>query len=308
MKYSLLLGLFLGMVACQSKMTETEILKIGLPGQKTVARYIKDTGFDMSRVALSTTEINVPNLALVQVNLYEKDTLQRKLWEHPSWVKAGPMGPLTSDDVGNAYTAPIPQINTLNRNLKVVNQIHNVDQNTGELKLFLQLPIPDSTNNSTPFGIIGLYFDSHGQKLYASTVAASTRDKENGKIFVIDTKTKTIVDQIENVDAFGLFVSGVTGQKRLYYGSARKSDLFSIELNKEGEFVGDSKLETSLNNLGPRGNDKARRIRTDNQGNMFIYGLDFNYNLAAQTIKPESIYRYAYNFEEKKWSFIQIIK
>ncbi len=294
-------------IACEKKMTEQEVYTIGMPSSKKLAPYTRLAGFDTRQIALSTNEENVTGLALVQYLRNETDTVAHKIWQHPSWKKMGHMGSITSTADGTAFTAPIPVINTLDRNLSNINVIYYVDKASGEMKTLINLPKPDSSSTVVPYGVLGLYYDDHGHKLYASSVAGSTRDQEKGVIYVIDTQKKQIVDKIEGIDAFGLMVLGYTGQKRLYYGLARKPEVHSIELNKEGLFKGDSKQEFSLAQLGPRGNDKARRMRIDKYGNLFVFGLDFNYNLSAQTIKPETIYRFNYTSDSNKWSFMNVM-
>jgi hypothetical protein len=38
---------------------------------------------------------------------------------------------------------------------------------------------------------------------------------------------------------------------------------------------------------------------------MQIYGVEFNYSLAAQSEKPETFYRFGYNQLEKKWVLLE---
>lgn len=294
--------------SCEKKMTEQEVVRIGFPINKKQAPYTKLAGFESMQMALSTNEVNVTGLALVQYRRDDMDTTKHKIWQHPSWKKMGHMGSITSDANGNSFTAPIPVINTLDRNLSNINVIYYVDNNTGELKTLINLPKPDSSATVVPYGVLGLYYDDHSKKLYASSVAGSTRDQEKGVIYVIDTEKKEIVDKLEGVDAMGLIVLGYTGVKKLYFGLARKPLIKSIELDREGKIIGDLEEEISLAQMGPRGNDKARRLRMDKNGNFIIFGLDFNFNLAAQTKKPETVYSFNYMPDVKKWVFVDILQ
>lgn len=304
-KFYILSSLCLILFSCEKKMTEQEVVRIGQFKSKKLAPYTKLAGFDTKQIALSTNELNITGLALVQYRRDEKDSIKHKIWQHPSWKKMGHMGSITTDENGTAYTAPIPVINTLDRNLSNINTIYYVDDNSGELKTLINLPKPDSVASVVPFGVLGLYYDEHGHKLYASSVAGSTKEKEKGVIYVIDIQKKEIVDKLEGIDSFGLLVAGYTGEKRLYFGSARTPTIQSIELSKNGEFIGEPRQEINLATLGPRGNDKARRIRIDKLGNIFVFGVDFNFSLAAQTIKPETIYQFSFNNESDKWVFLQ---
>ena len=121
----------------------------------------------------------------------------------------------------------------------------------------------------------------------------------------MDPADGKITDKLIGNDALVLCVGVFTGETRLYFGSSRTSDVFSVELTKEGKFKGHLKKEFTLDLLGPRGDDKARRIRFDKNGDMMIYGVEFNYNLTAPTEKQETVYRFRYDETEKKWYFVE---
>jgi hypothetical protein len=169
------------------------------------------------------------------------------------------------------------------------------------MKPLINLPMAARPGTENVFGLLGLFYDCHGKKIYASSVAGSTRDKENGIIYAVDPVDGKVTDQLTDRDALGLCVGGITGEKRLYFGSSRTPDIYSVELSKSGRFKGAVKKECSLDLLGPRGDDKARRIRFDKNGNMTIFGVEFNYNLTAPSEKQETIYHFRYDEEEKKW-------
>jgi hypothetical protein len=189
-----------------------------------------------------------------------------------------------------------------------MNKIYKVDCSSAKMDLFCTLPKPDSSREIVPFAVLGVYYDCHGQKLYAASVSGSSRDEEKGVIYVIDIKTAKVVDQLKGYDAAAVFVCGASGEKRLLFGSTRKPNIYSVELNKDGTFKNNKvKTEFTLDQLGPRGNDKARRIRYDKSGNLLVHGVEFNYNLSAQSEKPETGYLFSYNEEEKKWAFIKIL-
>ena len=293
--------------SCEEKMTEDEVARIGIEPCRKPATFIKQLGFDPSRSAFTSTDTRLKGIVLVQFPANNLDTMQR-IYQDTSWSIFGVMGPITTDETGNCYTAPIPFVNTLENTLSTINTIYKIDQQNGKMESFMQLPKIDSVAGVIPFGVLGLYYDCHGKKLYASTVGGSTIEKENGHLYVIDMSTKKIIDQINNVDAMGLFVGGFTGEKRLYFGNARNSELKSISLNKEGEFNGKPQTELSLDGLGPRGMDKARRIRFDQYGNLIIHGIDFSFNLAAQSDRPESVYKFGYNREDKKWIYMELVQ
>lgn len=295
------------LASCANKMTEEEIAQIGIAPCRKPASFIKKLGFNPNSSAFSTNEKNMKGIVLIEFPQNPLDTI-RKFYQDSSWKQFGYMGSITTDDAGNTYTAGIPMVNTLDLPIKEMNKVYKIDAITGKMNLFCTLPKPDSTEGIVPFAILGVYFDCHAKVLYVSSVAGSTRDVENGILYAIDISSAKVIDELRGYDAMGLFVGGLNNEKRLFFGSSRKPVINSIELNKTGLFKNkDVKQELSLDNLGPRGSDKARRIRYDKAGNLIIYGIEFNYSLAAQSNKPETGYQFNYNEEEKKWIFEKIL-
>jgi len=294
--------------SCADKMTEDEINEIGITSCRKLAPFIKQLGFNPNTSAFSSTELNTKGIVLIQFPQNANDTI-RKVYQDSTWKKFGYMGSITTDDKGNAYTAGIPMVNTLDLPIKEMNKIYKIDAITGKMNVFCSLPLPDSIEGIVPFAILGVYFDCHGKKLYVSSVAGSTRDSEKGVIYVVDVNKAEVVDALKGYDAMGLFVGGIDNEKRLFFGSARNPIINSVALNKSGFFKNKNiKKELSLDNLGPRGSDKARRIRFDKAGNLIIYGIEFNYSLAAQSNRPETGYQFNYNEPEKKWEFMNILQ
>lgn len=285
--------------SCKEKMTEDEILTIGIAPCRKPAAFIQTLGFDPNRSAYSTETDRYKGVILIQAPASETDTTRK--YQHPSWSKYGYMASITTDDLGNAYTFPVPFINTENQTIQTLNSIFKIDHSSGEMTLFTTLPKTDSVKDMVAYGLLGVYFDCHAKKIYVSSVNGSTRDKENGSLFVLDQTTGKVLDRLDGVDAMGLCVGGVTGEKKLYFGKARTPEVYTVELDKEGMFDGKPEFAISLDQLGPRGDDKARRIRFNTKSELVIHGIEFNFNLAGQSIKPETKYAFGYNREEKKW-------
>jgi hypothetical protein len=295
---------FLAM-SCDEKMSESEVLQIGISNCRTMAPFIKKLNFDIQRSGFSSNETDIKGIALVQFPFTPEDTLSKKVYQDPSWSRYGFMGSITTDNKGNAFTAPIPKVNTLDNPLSKLNRIYKVDAATGVMNLFCTLPQADTSAGVVAFAVLGVYYDCHANKLYASSVAGSTRDEEKGVIYMINPETGKVEDTFAGHDAVTIFVGGITGEKRLYFGGARSSEIYSVKLNKKGEFKGDLRTECSLEQLGPRGDDRARRIRFDERGNMLVLGVEFNFNLAAQSNKPETLYHFVYNRQEEKWGYVK---
>jgi hypothetical protein len=299
-----IIGILL-LMSCGEKMDESEVLSIGTTPCQRLPQYLPSTGLNPKRCAFSTSEKKIMGLVLVQFPETATDTAGRKTWQHPSWNKFGWMGPITTDAQGNAYTAPVPVINLLDNPVEKQNVVYKTDYQTGEMKPLCDLPNTNSNRLENVFGLLGLYYDCHAQKLYASSVAGSTRSSEKGVLYMIDPQSGEVLDKLGGHDAMGLCVAGVTGTKRLYFGSSRTSDIYSVTLNKSGKFSGSVQKECTLEMLGPRGDDKARRIRFEKNGDMMVYAIAFNYNLTAPTEKQETLFRFRYDEEGKKWDWMQ---
>jgi hypothetical protein len=264
--------------------------------------FIKALGFNPDRSALSTSEKKNIGLALIEFNK-PGDTSNggRKMYQHPSWKIGGWLGPIQLDPNGNCFTGPVPVINLLDNPPARQNMIYRVDAQTGEMKVFASLPAAENIPVNNPYGILGFTYLCESNTLYASTVLGSTREKENGFIYALDANTGKVIDKMPGADVLGMGISYASGKRVLYFGSARTPDVFSVELTKEGRFSGNPGLEFSLAGMGPRGDDKARKIRFDKNGNMQVFAIEFNYNLTAPTEKQESIYNFIWDDNLKKW-------
>jgi hypothetical protein len=236
--------------------------------------------------------------------LEEKGQTALRTYQHPSWTKFGWLAGIHFDDKGNIYTVPAPRINILDNEPSDQNRVLKVDTNSGEMTVFAQLPNTAVTANAyeqNPYGALGIAFDCESRLLYVSSLAGSTRSKVAGRIYAIETTTGKIRATLSNVDAIGLHIHKRAGQKRLYFGSMRDPEIWSVEIDGEGGFKGDSRFEFSLEGMGPRGDDRARKIAFTPLNEMFVTGIEFSVNLVAPTEKQESIYRFLYDSKLKQW-------
>lgn len=274
---------------------------------KAQPAFIKKLGFNVNRSALSTSESRKMGVVLVQFN-EQGDTTNggRKYYQDSSWKTAGWLGPILIDPKGNCFLAPIPVINLIDNPPAKQNIIYKIDGNTGKMNQFLSLPVKENTTFDNPYGLLGFTYLCETNTLYASTVQGSTRQNEVGILYAINAEDGKILDKIENIDVIGMGISYISGQRKLYFGSARTTNIYSIVLDKKGTFSGKPLLEFSIANLGPRGDDKARRIKFDKAtGNMIVVGIEFNYNLTAPTEKQENIYTFSWNNDSQKWEYLK---
>ncbi len=265
-------------------------------GCQQIPPFVRGLGFG-GQAALSTSDRFLQGLILVEG--------ERK-YQHPSWQSAGSLAPLQRDAAGNVYAAPAPWIDTLENKPDAQNKIYKIDGNTQEMKEFVELPRRKNSTAENPFGVLGLTFDCDTNSLYAATVAGSTRTEINGAIYQIDVKSGAIISSKTGIDAIGLGVFNSAKGKRLYYGTARNSEIWSFDLNDDGGLAGDSRREISFENLGTRGDDKARRInfgQNAQNSEMTVFGIEFGFNLIAPTEKQETVYRYRYDAAKDVWNY-----
>jgi hypothetical protein len=264
--------------------------------------FIQSLGFDPRFSFFSTSEIRTMGLVLLQSDQPGNPNARiTRSFQDTSWRKGGWLAPILLDESGNIFTAPAPFISILENPVSNNNTIYRVDSKTGRMEEFMRLPSADSMNTDNPFGIIGMIYLCKPGILYVSSVAGSKRYEENGHIYAIDIKKKKIIDQLDHTDAMGMGITYITGQRKLFFGTGRNPEIWSVHLINKGKFSGSPQKEFTLENLGARGDDKVRRIRTDQYGNLIVHGIEFNFNLIAPREKQETVYNFYYDEENKKW-------
>ncbi len=232
-------------------------------------------------------------------------TKAKRIWQHDTWKNAGWLGPMVVSDKGEIWVAPVPVINVLDNKPEEQNRLWKTNKKTGALEMVIDLPRPDSAfNGNNAFGLLGLGYDCENSVLYASSVSGSTISHQKGRVFAINTLNNTILGRLDSLDAFGLGMGTVLSEKRLYYGSARDGSIYSIGVQANGNFMDKPRFEFSLEGLGPRGDDRARKIRFAPDGTLTIHGIEFYFNLTAPTEKQETVYRFQYNEQNSRWMLL----
>jgi hypothetical protein len=269
---------------------------------KLIPPFVGRLGFNTKKSYFSTSEKRTMGLVLLEA--LDPQNLQAgaaKKYQDSSWKKAGWLAPIQLDDRGNVFTGPAPFINVLNNPATDQNTIYKVDGQTGIMAPFAKLPLPDSATDQNPYGIIGLIYLCESGSLYVSTIAGSNRQYEKGAIYQVNAVTGKTEDKLTGMDVLGMGIAYTSNERRLFFGQARTSGVYSIALDKNGSFLGKPQLEFSLSGLGSRGDDKVRRIKTNRDGSLEVYGMEFNFNLVAPSEKQETLYRFVYDDAEKKW-------
>lgn len=290
----------------QRRATQANARIGGAADCRTLPKFPASVGFP-GGVLLSTSQRQTKGLVMFEQHASQQDATgqpRRRSYQAPSWTQAGWLGAPVIDQFGNVFVAPAPFISLLDNPPDKQNIIYRVDTNTGEMKPFATLPAAAPPVVDNPFGILGMTYDCDTSTLYAASVSGSTRDNVVGRLFHIDATTGAILAQRDGIDGFGLAVfHGGTG-KRLYYGLARASEVHSIALDDQGNFSGDPRVELSLANQGPRGDDRARRIDINSAGELVVRGMSFDFNLVAPSELQQTAYHFQYDRAKDSWSLM----
>ena len=285
---------YLGVFSPQKQAFQEEIFPP--EGCKKLPACVEKLGFDLTKSAFSTSEKKHTGIVFT-------DLSSGKIYQHPSWTKAGHLGPIVITERGDVFSAPIPVINLIDNQPEDQNKIYKIDGKTGEMNLFLDLPKAAKSSGENPFGTLGMAYDCDTKVLYVSTVFGSTLQNERGRIYAISSENGKIIDSLINIDAMGIGVAFENSERTFFYGTTRLSSIYSIKLDASGKFINKPKVCCSLENLGPRGDDRARKIRFTPKGEMLIQAVEFYYNLIAPTEKQETVYYYRYDASAKNWVF-----
>jgi hypothetical protein len=293
------IGLLVGIQACTTK---EEILTgvVAIKDCRAQAPFFSRFGFTTNRCAISTSEKKLMGVALIDA---ATPIDNRKSYQDESWKKFGSMGPIAITETGEIFLAPVPFVNVLDNKREDQNKLYTINANTAVMTELINFGTTAKKNNQNGFGVMGLGYDCDSKLLYASSIAGSDKNNENGTIYCIDAKTNpsTIVDKLTNTDAIGIGVAFFNDKKRLFYGNARNHKIYSVELKDNGAFTKNIREEFTLSDVGPRGDDVARKIRFTPDGQMQVTGIQFYYNLTAPTQKQESVYTYTYDVSKGEW-------
>lgn len=243
--------------------------------------------------------------------LIRDQSQKNKTWQHKSWIKSGYIGSFDRDRKGNVYVFPTPYVSLKENPPEEQNQIYIIDSQTAELSLFMKLPAENTPNSKNPFGVMGLYYDCDTDSLYVSTLAGSKPKQEKGAIYQIDVNTKKILSKFENVDAIGVGVFNTNKGKRLYFGSARNSHLFSIKLDNQGGFIGEKNYENSLSQIKGGDSTVIKKVVFSQKNKQFFMALkeiEFGFRLLAENNPFKKKYNFEWGQKNNKWEFIGLTK
>lgn len=278
---------------------DREPFKLGVANAcQAMPAFINQTGIG-AQVAIDTQQRGYMGLRLLNPQT-------RKTWQHPTWDDVGHVGAFTRDNAGNIYVAPTPEVSLANNPPALQNRIYKIDTNTGEMSLWLDLPAVAPPSLSNPFGTMGLFYDCDTDSLYASSLAGSEARQVHGRIYRIDLASQQVKAQLEAVDAIGIGVFNGIEHKRLYFGSARSSDVYSVTLDARGDFTPELRHEFALASL-PEGNTTSVRkfefVKKQEQYVMQLKETEFGFRLLAENNPRKRVYRFIYQSAQDRWEF-----
>lgn len=251
--------------------------------------------------ALSTQNLRVKGLTL-QEDPGGGQPL--RVQQHPSWSQAGSLGAPVLDRAGNAYVVPVPYVHVLDNPAARQNVLYKVDTQTAEMRPLVDLPAAAPPSATNPFGLMGLSYDCDIDRLFASSLAGSDAEAERGRIYQVDPADGAVVDMLEGIDAIGLTTFNGAKGKRLYFGSARRSEVLSIALDADGRFADAApRHEFGLSEYGRHGDEKARRLVVGPDGRMTVSIMTFDYNLVANSERLQTRLSFGYDPAQDRWRF-----
>ncbi len=226
----------------------------------------------------------------------------------PDWKQAGFFGPYALDEEGNIYLGPVPHVSLYDQPPEHQSQVFVVNGKTGDIRSFVRLPYAAAPSPRNPFGVMGLAYDCDTKTLYVSTVTGSSPEEERGAIFQVDRKTGKVLDKLEGIDALGVGIFNHPSGKKLYFGTARKPEVFVVDLDEKGHFKGKPHRLFSLQELSGGKFEHAHRIRFNRKNQMEVKAIAFNYTLQAASDPLRDIYVFDYNSTTDEWTFREMYK
>lgn len=273
--------------------------------QNTCAKqpeFVRTLQFDLSRSGFSTSDKMNRGMIFAEFKDPSNPVEYAKVYQHPSWKKAGYLGTIVFDEKGNIFVAPLPVVNTLYNPVHEKNTIFKIDHETGEMEKFISLPLESSYYPDNPFGIVGMTYDCDLQTLFVSTLEGSSAREEKGRIYSIALSSGKITLLLDKTDGLGLATVSIKGEKKLFFGSARSGKVYSIRITDSDPLKTLPQLEIDISGEGPRGDDKVRKIKYRTDGSLQLFAVEFDFNLIAPTVKQENTYFYHLNPATGKWT------
>ncbi len=275
--------------------TLTLVAQISANNQcRKMPAFVSRLNFGNVPILISTSDIRQKGIRIINANNPAQS------YQNPQWGKFGYLGLFATDEAGNIFILPLPHINLIESPISGNNRILKIDSRTEAISVFAELPNTATDQSPNPYGAMAITYSCKNKCLYVSSVNGSTRKNEIGKIYQVDAGNGDILDSLTNFDAYGLISLEIDDKDILLSGNARNSSVYEISLKENGRFNSDPKEVLSIAGLGPRGDDKAKKLEYDAKNRLLIVkGAEFNYNLTAPAENQNT--NYAFSFTGDGW-------
>jgi hypothetical protein len=243
-------------------------------------------GFRSEQITASTAERAVMGLVLYDAARPEQG------FQHPdgSWDDAGHVGAFAYDGIGNIYVAPTPRVSLLENPPTGSTTIWRIESSTGHMAPYMSIEAAAAPNERNPFGVMGLSYDCATNSLLVSSVAGSTPSQERGRIVRVDLATKTVTTLLDGVDSIGLVIARVGGEQRLFYGLARRNEVWSVSLNDSGTIHGAPQFAFALDVVGATPSERVRKLDVY-EGTLRMTMVPFAFTLQAGSEEQQRVAR-----------------
>ncbi|MCB0320431.1 MAG: hypothetical protein KDD60_05845 [Bdellovibrionales bacterium] len=269
--------------------------------------FLGEYGFSPSNSAFTTSLRKQIGLFLIEARTTPGK--ERQVYQHPTWRMGGYLGALTFSEQGEIFVLPAPHVNLQDNPPAKSNIVYRVDPKKVAMEQWKVLPSPEGGKEESTFGAMGITYSCFSDSLYVSSVFGSTRTREVGVVYHLNAKTGEVLGKLNGFDGFGLASLKVSGRPFLLLGSARSSDLFGVVLDESGKFLTPPNRLLSLTGLGPRGDDRIKKIVVnEDSGVLEITGYAFHFNLMNPVEEQKSLYRFKLREIDRngllKWEFL----
>lgn len=268
---------------------------------KKAPEFIVKKGFDINSSALISTDRRTRGVLLVQYKDIRRPELgYARKFQDPTWDDAGFVSSITLDNKGDAYILPSAMVNTIHNPPEGQNTIHRINGISGAMNPFVKLPMSIKPGKENAFGLMSSFFHCSSEHLIVSSIAGSDQLVERGAVFAVDVNTRKVKQLIHDKDVLGVALVDRNGFSYLIYGLARKSQVWSLKIDQNFNPIEAPYLIAEVSNLGPRGDDKIKKIKV--AGNqVLLEGVPFYYNLTAPVSLPPVTYILEYDSSSQRW-------
>ncbi len=258
--------------------------------------YCKKTPVFLEKEGYKRILIDTTQKIFESFSFYDLDL--KKTYYDNDWSKMGAVSDYILDKEGNIFFIQAPFIDLFDKKLLNQNIIWKLSTDSAVLNKWLEIDKKAEVEKN-PFGTISLAYDCFDNSIYLSSIAGSDFWNEKGVLYKINLETKKIEEILRGVDIFSMKIYiDKGGNKKLYFSSAKKSILYSLDFDKRNKIILKSlKKEIDLEEYGV--SDKIKKIKFLDDDLMILEGKEFEYSLWAASEIDKNIFY----FEKKdgKW-------